>query len=925
MADAPHEHLAPGEVVDFSLGLLPAESQARFEQHLADCPRCQAIVAEALKASIGAPPGEVAPEPVRVGRFIVLRCAGAGAMGLVFEAYDPQLDRRVALKLRRGVDTPRERERVLQEARLMARLTHPNIVTVHEVGEADEAVFLVMELVDGVTLADWAASHRGAPDEVRAAYCQAGRGLAAAHRSGIIHRDFKPANVLVDRGGHVRVTDFGLAVPVSTLGLAGTPAYLAPEVLAGSAATAASDQFSFCVALYEALAGRRPWEGERERVRAAAPPRLPTAVAPARVRRAIARGLAIDPAQRHPSMDALLVEVDRSPRGARLAAGTLGAAALLAFGSLGYTALEARRRQCAGGQEELRGTWSSAQRAKLEQLPQPGAARAALDALDDWGARWVAQHRDSCEATVVRKEASAQVLDARMRCLGGLRDELEAAVAVIGAHPEAAAKVAGNLLPPESCRAAASNGAWPAPSLDAARLARLAHAVAELAVLRQAALHVDAQARVALVQELAREGGAPELEARALYEGALLARFMGRVDEVDAELLEVLRRAVRAGDDGLAVQAALARARTLGAFSGRGPEALAQIEIARGLVERLPQHHRLVAGFHWVYGEALTNANRFDEAEQAFSAGLKSSSSPGAEEFRAPLEYALANVYFSSGRWAPAVEHSRSALTIMEQRHGLTAPILSLYRVGLANALLHLGGPSDEAHAQIRKAADLLAGTRQSDAPSLWAALINSQVLEAHSDGAFDQAYALSLRSGEAYRAGFPMRAAQTWVEAAWHAVLAGKLDDAAEALTESGRHPAPPPVAAWRATVTARRARLVGDTRGAAKALEGLDLSKLEPFERPLARAELVEAALAAANAEAASEQCAAGLADQERTPMSEQDIAPLRFACARALASSEPERARALLDAARASFTSGKQPAAERARFEAYSAGLR
>jgi serine/threonine protein kinase len=264
-----------------------------------------------------------------IGRFVMLELLGSGGMGEVFLCYDPELDRRVAVKLLRPIRGGRAGEapaRLLREARAIARLSHPNVVTVHDVALWEGRVFLAMEYVAGPTLTAWARDHVGETAEIVAVYRRAGEGLAAAHRAGLVHRDFKPDNVLVAEGGRPRVLDFGIAradesaddVPVlssssalavidpaidltSTGMLLGTPAYMAPEQLSGLPVDARTDQFSFCVALWEALHGQRPFAGDdlltltanvlQARLR---PPPRETRV-PERIERALRRGLSRDP------------------------------------------------------------------------------------------------------------------------------------------------------------------------------------------------------------------------------------------------------------------------------------------------------------------------------------------------------------------------------------------------------------------------------------------------------------------------------------------------------------------------------------------------------------------------------------------------------------------------------------------------------
>ncbi len=288
---------------------------------------------------------------------MIERELGAGGMGVVYAAFDPELERTVALKvIRRGLADDAE-QRLLREARAMARLAHPNVVTVYEVGTAEGRDYIAMELIDGGNLVDWLRSAKRPVDEVVQAFVAAGRGLATAHEAGLVHRDFKPHNVLRSKRGRVMVTDFGLAResaevtpastptsnPVSTLSgltepgaLLGTPAYMPPEQWHGGEVTAATDQFAFCVALWEGLAGERPFAGESVgELRAnieAGPGALDTSKVPRRLRRVLVRGLAVDPAKRWPSMGALLGRLEPRRRSVALGiAGVIVAALVVAL------------------------------------------------------------------------------------------------------------------------------------------------------------------------------------------------------------------------------------------------------------------------------------------------------------------------------------------------------------------------------------------------------------------------------------------------------------------------------------------------------------------------------------------------------------------------------------------------------------------
>jgi hypothetical protein len=270
---------------------------------------------------------------LRLGRYRLLERIGRGGMGIVFAAHDDELDRRVAIKI---LLPSREREdrtsstRLRREAQALARLSHPHVVQVFEVGEAQGHAFVVMELVAGMTVREWLEHGARSVDETLDVFVQAGRGLAAAHAAGLVHRDFKPENVIVGDDGRVRVLDFGLVrersmpaphradslaqVLTHTGAVMGTPAYMAPEQKQGDTADARSDQFAFCVALHEALCGHRP-HADPAGPAAARARGEPAGRIPKRVRRAIARGLAADPALRWPSMAGLLAALD--PRRAR--------------------------------------------------------------------------------------------------------------------------------------------------------------------------------------------------------------------------------------------------------------------------------------------------------------------------------------------------------------------------------------------------------------------------------------------------------------------------------------------------------------------------------------------------------------------------------------------------------------------------------
>nr|WP_276604462.1 protein kinase [Nannocystis sp. RBIL2] len=320
------------------------------------------------------------PADIRLGRFTLLRVLGRGGMGVVYTAYDELLDRIVAIKMvRSDRDDAHLLARVLREAKALAKLSHPNVVQIHDVGESDGQVFIAMEYVDGPTLRAWIEARREAGarwHELLPALIDAGRGLQAAHSAGLVHRDFKPDNVLVGADGRARVLDFGLVAargeppptrpgtPLSsteqlltrTGAILGTPAYMSPEQWLGRQADARSDQYSFCAAVYEALHAVRPFSGGHatEVLAAISHATLessPRALAvPATISAALRRGLSFRPEARFPDMAALLAALDHDPgatrrRGLRVVAVVAVTAAVVIAGALLWQGLQQRWRR----------------------------------------------------------------------------------------------------------------------------------------------------------------------------------------------------------------------------------------------------------------------------------------------------------------------------------------------------------------------------------------------------------------------------------------------------------------------------------------------------------------------------------------------------------------------------------------------------
>ena len=523
-----------------------------------------------------------------IGRYVVLERLGGGGMGVVYSAYDPKLDRRVALKLLRPDVSGNgdAQKRLLREGQTLARLAHPNVVNVHDLGEFEGRVFVDMEFVKGSTLTEWLHARARSWREIVDVFVQAGRGLAAAHAVGIVHRDFKPDNVLVGDDGRVRVADFGIALlarsdvtlparmpapedvpdsktddPVVTdpergaSVVQGTLPYMAPEQIYGRAADARSDQWSFCVSLAEALLGEHPYAAVplANRFGPGAPglsrsPRIPSWLRPLLV-----RGLRTDPDGRFPSMEALLGALSRDPRAGwvRLA----GAVAMFVFvggAALGYVRLKHQRSLvCMNGEERLAGVWDDARREQVSrafmavQKPFAGIAwQGARAVLDDYAREWARVYQDSCEATHVRGEQSANLLDLRMACLNDRRKDL-GAVADVFAHADVPvvtnALAAAQALPSLAyCSDASALRAriQPPDGATAQQVASIRQDLASVRAMVSAGKQRDAAARAHELADAADKLGYVPLQAEALLVNGQVRDSVGDYAGAEGSLFE---------------------------------------------------------------------------------------------------------------------------------------------------------------------------------------------------------------------------------------------------------------------------------------------------------------------------------------------------------------------------------------------------
>ncbi len=615
-------------------GALRDETLASVERHLVGCPACAALVAVAAPV---APAGDTRRlEEVTVGRYQLQQLLGRGGMGEVYAGYDPELDRRVALKiLRADVRNPEaHRARFMREAQAVARLAHANVVGIYDMGNAGGRMFLAMELVDGKTLRDWLSPPRTVPEILRV-FLQAGRGLQAAHQAGIVHRDFKPHNVMVGQDGAPRVMDFGLAASAepesgdqprltAAGSILGTPHYMSPEQLLGQRADARADQFSFCVTLWEALHGALPFPGHtwmdlRASVLEGRPRAGPLARrVPRRVQAALLRGLSLRREDRFASMGELLAALAAPPPSAWRRAVTVGAAALaVAAVTTGVVVARGRARRAAACDPapRLDGVWGAAPddpgrtavraafTAAARDVPDAPARLAKLTAiLDQDTAAWSALWRESCESRADGDDED-HVGQRALDCLDRHRRELNALSTVL-AHADA--KVARRAM--SGVAALPSLAACRDPAVlrttapvDEATRDRLAPLTDALMLLRtQAATGRDAQAlepaRGLLVQVRATH------DAPLLAETLVVAaRIQSPFDPDSAVPLyeEGFRTADGAGLPQLSGEAAIQLAAIQGAVQHRFVDAdrwigLAEVSVAHA---RGPDQPRLRGWF----------------------------------------------------------------------------------------------------------------------------------------------------------------------------------------------------------------------------------------------------------------------------------------------------------------------------------------
>jgi tetratricopeptide (TPR) repeat protein/tRNA A-37 threonylcarbamoyl transferase component Bud32 len=684
-----------------------------------------------------------------VGRYVVVDRIGSGGMGVVYSAYDPELDRKIALKLVRARASKDTRHtdahsRLQREAQAMAKLSHPNVIAVHDVGTFEGQVFIAMEFVDGWTLTAWLRKAKRSWREVLDVFSRAGRGLAAAHAAGLVHRDFKPENVLVGTDGRVRVMDFGLArqavraeeqyasprpeqealteavatdsqaTLTKTGAVMGTPAYMAPEQHLGLPVDARSDQFSFCVALLEGLYGERPFRGDTAAVLAfqvtegqVQEPPKGTGV-PSWIRKKALRGLTTDPKDRHESMDALLAELGKDPSAVRrrwLAAGASLAVLVGAFVGLDHLVTQ-QAEACAGAAEKLAGVWDDDRRTALRRAFSATSLAYAEDTatrverwLDEYTAAWAKMHEEACEATR-RGEQSQILLDLRMACLHDRRAEVDALVGVFAEADSAvvtkAVKAAAGLSSLDRCADTDALMAKVAPPRDEAEATAVTAQREQLArakALRGAAKYKESLELAQAVLEEARKIAYRPLLAEALLMLASLQDKTGAYEDAEGSAREALWEALAVHHDEVATQAATLLLAIVGWHQGKTEEGLLWKRQAEALVQRTGSDDSALASLHAHAGGLLFGGGKYDEALEQYQLALSIRERLHGDDHPqvAGLLNNLGSVTGTQGNFEEAAKYFARTIEILERTIGPQHPEVAMPLHNLGTIYEQLG------------------------------------------------------------------------------------------------------------------------------------------------------------------------------------------------------------------------------------------
>ncbi len=779
-------------MLDLVAGRLPpAETAVR--DHLDVCESCRNVVV-ALSSSIerAHPLVPLANNPATIGRYVVVDEVGRGAMATVYRARDPELEREIALKLVHFHDGGTSAERLLREARAMAKLTHPNVTRIYDAGTEGESVFLAMELVVGMDLARWLRDRR-TWREVCDVFVAAADGLVAAHGHRLIHRDFKPGNVLVGDDGRVLVTDFGLVhtpgeheralepsqpasdvVLTRTGTIVGTPAYMAPELLSGAAADELTDQFSFCVALFEGVYGIRPYAGDdlatlSDNVRAGRVRELPADHdVPRWLHQIVLRGLG-PRERRYRSMaelaDAMRAGTRRPRRRVVAASSAITLAALVSVAVVVTSSPDnVEPDPCEAGEARIATVWSPARARELEAAFTRTKLAHAADAwvssagrLDRFRTEWIAGYRAACTASRAGIQ-SGELLDRRMQCLESRRQELDQLVALFAAPDrrvvDQAPRTADALSRVADCANTIALGTLaPLPSaIDGAAVDRARAAVARVHVLRNAGdpLRVIENAEQALAE--ARKLDYAPLTAEASLAAAIVYMVANKAAQANRALDDAIV-AAEAGRHFRIKAQALAVGMELAFNAGDIAGATSKDRLARAALAAIGGDPKLEADLESVLGWIASRQEDLPTAERHLRRALELRTAALGERDLATAR-AHANLGTAIGSRDPA-----GALVEYERAHAIELAELGPKHPAVGQtlgniAIIHVtAGRKDKAVATAKEALQVLEATMPAEHPAVAFATLQLAGVY-HQTRDYENALTFHRRAVERYEAG---------------------------------------------------------------------------------------------------------------------------------------------------------------------------
>ena len=609
------------------------------------------------------------PGGLTVSRYSLQERLGSGGEGAVYAAFDPELGRRVAIKLLPGgVADYEEHGRLVREARLLASISHPNVITIYDAGEYDLddrglgwGVFIVLELLEGTTLDCWLAAESRSPRTIIELFGEVGRGLQAVHDTGLVHRDIKPRNILVADDGRVQLADFGIAYRTADTQTespgreSGTPRFMAPEQKDGAAPDPRADQWSFCAALWTALYGRPPKEGESA-------PRL--AGVPREVRRALERGLSPDPDDRFASMADLVDRIDGSRMMRRVLALGVGGGASVAF-TVAWAwsqppACDDFDRVLAEAYDVSDGDRIEAALAELDGVGPEGAARARAR-LDSYTQEWLEARNAACHETRARDEDTRSLGTRRVACLDhALRSFRSIAELLSRPDPTVAAsldQVLHRYQPISTCL----GDPLRVPILRGEARPEISAELVRVSLLT-AAGHLD-QAQ-AVLDGIDPETLGPGLSARWYGSSATLQSRRGNKHAAEGDYAEAIHRAQRAGDEDLAVRVQIDLLHLIGLESSRSVEALRLAKDAAARAELANAGPNTRASLALTLGNIASEHGTPEEAKAQFrqveTLCADEGCGPGSMRLVTAAHLGLGNVLLNSGRYAEASEMFRA-------------------------------------------------------------------------------------------------------------------------------------------------------------------------------------------------------------------------------------------------------------------------